>query len=182
MFHYVLFILVLQSVCSLPLNDDNKLLSLILKEDYTDNEYTVVDPKTTISIMNENLISFDPLVLNGYDAQPLIRQLIEKNRESISLTVESNPSKGYIIDKEKKFLKYFTENGGGWNKLYEENPKVHGLTSVSLPVYDKQANLVLVYKSFSQNFLAGEGNLIIYSFDDSNGELKELSRRMIWVS
>ncbi|UJR17305.1 hypothetical protein I4U23_004200 [Adineta vaga] len=184
MLHYVLLLLIIQSnVISLPINDnDNKLLSLILEENYPDNGYTVVNSKTTLQRLNEDSISFDPFVVNGYSVRPLIQQLIEKNREATSLTIESNPTKGYIIDTAEKFSKYFIENGGGWDKLYKDNPKVHGLTSISLPAYDKKTNLVLVYKSFTQHYLAGEGNLILYSFDASNGKLKELSRRMLWVS
>ena len=182
MIGYVLFILIVQSVKSLPFIDDNKLLSLILEEPYVYNGYTVVRLETTIWDLNEYPNASNPWIVHGYDCEPLLRQLIEKNRQPVELTIESDLLNGYIIDKDKKFSQYFLRNGGGWRKLYKENPNVRGLTSVSLPVYDKQTNLVLVYKDVIQHYLAGEGNLIVYSLDTNNGTLQELMREMLWIA
>ncbi|CAF1476944.1 unnamed protein product [Adineta ricciae] len=183
MFDFILIFLIIQSsVVSRSFENDNKLLSLILAEDYPDNGYTVVESKTTLYDVTEDFVIFDPLATSNNNGRRLLRALIEKNRESKALTIGSNASKGYVIDKDDKFSKYFIANGGGWDKLYKENPKVRGLTSVSLPVYDRQTSLVLVYKSFSQDYLAGQGDLILYLFDETNESLKELSRRNLWVS
>ncbi|CAF3016777.1 unnamed protein product, partial [Rotaria sp. Silwood2] len=165
----------------LALYDDNIILPLILENHYGDGRYTVVNPETTISYLNDFHFSIDPLIINGYNCTPLFHELIKKNQQIVNLTIKSDPSNGYIIDQDNTFSKYFLPNGGGWDKLYEENPKVVGLTSVSLPMYDKERNLVMVYKSFIQHYLAGQGDLIVYMLN-KNRTLHELGRRMIWIS
>ncbi|CAF1249908.1 unnamed protein product [Rotaria sordida] len=181
MFKCIFFILILPCVNLLALYDDNIILPLILENHYGDGRYTVVNRETTISYLNNSYSSFDPLIINGYNFTSLLQELIKKNQQTVYLTIKSDLSNGYIIDQDNKFSKYFLPNGGGWDQLYEENPKVVDLTSVSLPVYDTKRNLVMVYKSFTQYYLAGQGDLIVYTLN-KNGTLHELGRRMIWIS
>jgi hypothetical protein len=96
------------------------------------------------------------------------------------LTIESSVKDGYLIDFDKKYEKYFEKGGGGWDKWYKENPKAHGSTTVSLPVYDQKAGLVLVYMGTQSHWLAGSGWVILYRYQ--NGELKELNRAIMYIS
>jgi len=85
-----------------------------------------------------------------------------------------------VIDYDGKFANYFKEDGGGWEKWYKENPKAHGITTVSLPAYDPKTGLVLLYMGTQVHWLAGSGRVILYSYE--KGELKELKRLEMWIS
>lgn len=148
MFNYVLFMLIMQSATFLPLYSDDELLALVLAKFSRDGRYWVVNSKTDFYYFDEFLSWDHSGVLNGSDCQPLYRQLIEKNPESVELTIKTDLSKGYIIDKNGTFAKkYHSRNYDERWKFRRENPNIAGTTSVSLPVYDKQRNLVLIYRS-----------------------------------
>ena len=85
-----------------------------------------------------------------------------------------------MIDFDGKYKKYFKNDGGGWEKWYKENPKAHGSTTVSLPVYDRKTGCVLEYKGTQSHWLAGSGWVILYKYE--KGELKEINRVMLWIS
>lgn len=140
--------LIVRSANFLPLYSDNELLSLILPKYSRNNGYIVVNSKTKMYGLDGFTTSKDSIIVNGYDCLPLIRQLIEKNQQSVELTIESNRSNGYIIDKNGTLAKkYYSLNYLEQFKFEDKNPNFGGFISVSLPVYDEQRNLVLIYKS-----------------------------------
>ena len=102
-----------------------------------------------------------------------------KNQPLAPLTLQSDLSKGYIIDVNDRYSEYLSATGGGWDKLYQENPGFHSLTSVSLPVYDEATNLVFVYKNVVQHYRVSEGSLIVYRLNSVEGELHEVTRRVL---
>lgn len=110
----------------------------------------------------------------------LIDRLFERNKQALRLSIKSSSNDGYIVDYDNIYKTYFHTNGVGWDKWYKENPKAHGSTTVSLPVYDEKSGLVLVYKGTQTHWRAGAGWVILYNFE--KGKLKELKKVMMWVS
>jgi len=168
---------------------ENSLLYLVLKRSYPDGGYTVVSPKARFSdhpiarsaqeIEKSKKSITEHLKTNGVPVAKLVDRLFERNKKKVRLSLESSPKNGYVID-DGKYEKYFEKDGGGWDKWYKENPKAHGTTTVSLPVYDQKAGLVLVYMATVTRGLAGSGWVILYRYE--KGELKELNKVRMWIS
>ncbi len=164
---------------------ENAILAQVLQRQNEDGGFTVVSPTTAFGRREPNAANIkknvkDKIRIEGYDIGPLVDKLIEKNKERIPLSLKSSPEKGYIVDYDGKFKKYFDEGGGGWEKWYKDNPSARGYTRVSLPAYDEQAGVVLVYIGRQSHRLAGAGYIVAYRYED--GQLKELGRVMLWIS
>jgi hypothetical protein len=169
--------------------EENRLLALALEKNFAGNGYTVVAPATNPAwIMQETGKENEPLkkrlretpALKGIETDALLARLAERNRESVRLTLESNAGNGYVIDFDGAFAAYFKEGGGGWQKWRKENPQAHGLTQVSVPVYDAKTGLVLVYIGTQFAPLAGGGYLVFYRLEKD--KLVEVARIMLWIS
>jgi hypothetical protein len=171
--------------------EDNTIIARVLEASSRggDGTYTVVEPETQIrhsglrsrgEIEKFQRFISDGLKVEGVDIGPLVTRFLERNRKPAKLTLESAPEKGYLVDRDGKFTAYFRDEGGGWEKWYKENPKARGMTSVSLPAYDKELGIVLIYKGTQVHWLNGAGYVIAYRFDGKT--LKELGRVMLWVS
>jgi hypothetical protein len=165
------------------------LLGLILAQNHEEDLYVIVEPKTGLGhldINNKEEINQareyikKGLIIQGYDISALLDALFELNRESISLEIESDMQQGYVIDRDSHFMKYFDKNGGEWKKLYQENPKAYGITTVSIPAYDEKSNIILVYVGTQAESLTGAGWIIAYRIEDK--KLTELGRVMLWIS
>jgi hypothetical protein len=170
-------------------DEENKILCLVLKRPFADGGYTVVDPETRLShlegddakeIRQSKRYIAAHLQTNGIVVTKLVDQLFERNKKPGRLTIKSSLTDGYVIDFDGKYAKYFEKGGGGWEQWYKENPKAHGNTTVSLPVYDPRTGLVLVYTGTQSHWLAGSGWVILYRYE--NGGLKEINRVMMWIS
>jgi len=168
---------------------DNALLDQILQQEFKGGAFTVVDPMADLSHLKadkpEDLARSREYVkqgirIEGYDIGPLYDQLIQKNQKPVRLTLKSSPENGYLMDYDEKFASYFKSGGGGWEKWHKENPMTQGWTRVSLPAYDGNAGIVLVYLGTQYDWLAGSGYLIAYQYKD--GKLTELGRVMLWIS
>jgi hypothetical protein len=193
LYYMVLGLLFLLVVCQ-PLNvaadqNDNAILTQVLQRHYRDGGFTVVRPESTLwplqSKEPERVVKtkkhiIDKLKIEGYDLGPLLDKLIDKNKERVSLSLASSPGNGFIVDYDRKFKKYLDSNGSGWGKWYEDNPTAHGLTAVSLPVYDEHTQIVLIYIETQMDELGGVGYIVAYRYE--NDRLKELGRVRLWVS
>jgi hypothetical protein len=120
------------------------------------------------------------LEFKGGDIASLVDRLFERNKQTFRLSIKSSAKDGYVVDYDGKYRAYFKENGGGWEKWYKENPTAHGITTVSLPVYDEKSGLVLVYKGTQTHWRTGAGWVILYNYE--KGKLKELKKVMMWIS
>jgi hypothetical protein len=167
---------------------ENNFLTLVLKRSYPDGGYTVVSPEAKLSHMDirdsqkieqSKKYITEHLNTTGLEVAELVDLLFERNRNAARLSIKSSPEDGYIID-DGKYEKYFEKDGGGWDRWYKENPKTHGSTTVSLPVYDEKSGLVLVYRGTQTQWLAGSGWVILYRYE--KGTLKELNKVMMWIS
>jgi len=168
---------------------DNDILALALHASYGGGGYTVVSPETTLDHMDlnspERMESAKKYILEhikttGYDLGPLIDLLLSKNMKPVRLTLPSAPQAGYLIDYDGRFKNYFAQGGGGWEKWYAENPMAHVWTKVSLPAFDPEQKIVLVYMGTQSHWLAGAGYVIAYRYED--GVLHTIGEVMMWIS
>lgn len=166
--------------------EENRILTLVLKRSYPEGGFTVVAPVTGLAKMDSQDLKqtkkyiAENLQASGVAVTKLFDRLFERNKKRVRLTIKSAPEDGYLIDFDGKYQKYFEKDGGGWEKWYKENPKAHGDTRVSLPVYDQKSGLVLVYMGTQSHWLVGSGWIIVYKYE--KGELIELNKVMMWIS
>lgn len=185
-------ILTIISVCQagepIATNQDNVILEKVLQRRYDDGGFTVIAPMTDVAFLARKEPEAskmkeyvkERIKLEGYDLGPLLDKLLEKNRVANRLSIESHPERGYLVDYDGQFNKYFEKDGGGWKAWYKHHPKAHGHTGVSLPAYDEKHGIVLIYIGTQSDWLAGAGFLVAYRYE--NGNLKELARVMLWIS
>ena len=165
---------------------DEQLYSLLLENPGTDGRYTIIKGQTRLGLSPDSasdetkLYVKDNLEIPGYDASVLLDVFFEANRNSIPLPIESDLTKGYLVDTEGSVDAYFKKDGGGWDKLYEDNPQVRGILTISVPVHDKDRGIVLVYMGVQGGPLLGSG--WITAFKLAEGELTEVGRVMMWIS
>ena len=171
------------------INKDNEILALALMRSYQDGGYTIVAPETRLShldlkdtkeIQQTRNYILDNIEVEGYDLNKLLDHFFERNALSVRLSIKSSPENGYLVDYDRMYEKYFEKNGGGWEQWYKEHPKAHGWTTVSLPAYDPESKIVLLYMGTQSHWLMGSGFLIVFKYDQ--GTLKELKRLMLWIS
>lgn len=115
----------------------------------------------------------------------LVDQLFARNkgsgtRQAVRLTLVSSLTNGYVVDHDGKYAKYFRNDGGSWPRLYEENPKVRGVATVSLPAYDEKTGLVVLYKGTHEHGLQGRGEAILYRYE--SGKLRKLKSVTLWIA
>ena len=170
-------------------DEENKLLSLVLDHKFEDGGYTVVGPQASLSdyvSSDSNDIAKAKSYLKqnfrreGHDIDPLVDQLFARNAAAARISLPSAPDKGYLIDADGKFGKYFEKDGGGWEKWRKDNPKAHGSTQGSRPACDKEKHLLLIYMGTQSDWLAGAGWFLLYDYQE--GKLELLNRIMAWVS
>ena len=158
---------------------DATLLQLVLKGKYADGDYVVVSPQTEeVDKASKDRVVKELKAENDKIGE-LFDKLVEHNQKSVRLAIKSSPNDGYVID-DGKYEKYFQKGGGGWKQWYKEHPRAHGMTSVSLPVFDVKTGLVLIYYGNQYQWLAGTGWIILFKYEQ--GKLVELGRSMLWVS
>lgn len=167
----------------------NDLLALILKTQFKESGYTIVHPETQLGMGLEE----DPaevakskryvregLALKDYDPTKLVDALYAANTPPVRLTLPSSRDDGYLVDTDGTFEKYFETDGGGWEKLRSDNPLAAGTTSVSLPVIDKRAGIVLIYIGTQYDWTAGAGHVLAFRLE--NGQLQKIGEVMMWIS
>lgn len=172
---------------------ENRLIELVLKQNRPDRGYIVVYPETIFDPSPwdpnnpeyaQKAAVFQKTLVQRLEEKgvppALARRLFERNQNSVRLAIPSSLNDGYIVD-DGTYQRYFEKDGpAGWKRWYEEHPEARGYASVSLPVYDETAGLVLVYFAITQGRLHGAGWVILYRYE--NGALKELARERLWVS
>ncbi|MCX6928461.1 MAG: hypothetical protein NT154_35420 [Verrucomicrobia bacterium] len=173
-------------------NLDNTILSLALAGAYPHGGYVVVHPKAELDTVDlgeaqyikDSLSSAAGPSTNGV-VGALVDQLFERNkgsgtRQAVRLTLVSSLTNGYVVDHDGKYARYFRNDGGSWPRLYEENPKVRGVVTVSLPACDKKTGLVVLYKGIHEHGLQGRGEAILYMYE--SGKLRKLKSITLWIA
>ncbi len=190
---FVMVILAASNACAgvdEQADQDNAILQLVLKTSFPDGGYTVVSPETSLSDMssdqskegiesNKKFI-YENLRVGGNEVYLMVERLLARNKMPTKLSIKSSAKDGYVVDYKREFKKYFRKGGGFWPRLHKEHPKVHGITTVSLPIYDEGSGLVLIYKGTQSDGLVGAGHVILYKLE--NGQLNKLRSVMLWIS
>jgi hypothetical protein len=115
--------------------------------------------------------------------QKLIEQFLENNREKQSLQLPAVRGTGFIVDYDGKFNRYFDDDEGGWDALYPDYPNADGYYTVSMPAYDPESSLVLIYCSLIFGlFGADEGLRDVYVFHYRDHALSLVTWEMIWMT
>jgi hypothetical protein len=187
-----LLVLLVMSPCfsmGEDINEDNQILFLALNRSYKDGGYTIVAPETRLShldtkdskeIQQTKKYILDNIEIEGYDLSKLLDHFFERNAISVRLSIKSSLENGYQVDYDRMYEKYFEKNEGGWEQWYKEHPKAHGWTTVSLPAFDPESKIVLLYMGTQSHWLMGSGYIFVFKYD--KGILKELKRVMLWIS
>ena len=136
-----------------------------------------IDPNNLIGVKRTKKYIREELKIKGYDASELIDRLFERNKKSVRLSLESSRADGYVVDYEGEYAKYFKEGGGGLKRWYRDHPTAIGWTGISLPAYDPETGIILVYKDTAIGHYGG-GGLYIYRYE--SGELKEIASVALW--
>lgn len=164
-------------------------MATLLKQVFGNGSYTVISPETCISQVDvENRKELEKtkkyivknLKIRKYNSAELVKALFAYNTKPGRLSLKSSEKDGYLVDYEGAYAKYFEENGGGWEKLRKDHPSANGMTTLSIPAFDKKHNIFLLYIGTQYDYLAGSGNIVAFKVE--NGKIRELSRVMLWIS
>lgn len=179
--------------CTGP-GDEVLLKSLLMQPKLSgnipDGSYFIVSPKTTFfhSLLDvkdkeieQTACKLKEIAKNmDCNFEELLRELIERNRQRITLTVKSDPSNGYLIDYKGEFDTHNFPNWGEWRKWKEKNPNVIANVSLSLPVYNPDSHIILVYSESEDGPWAASGGLVMYKYE--NGKVTHTGGMALWIS
>jgi len=170
-----------------PQPEFERVLIAILTHDHMGgrhNAFDVFDPEMSFHGVLDNEGSQDWLKSkfskNGYDFDTHIETLFSRNAHSTHMTIPSSPEDGYLIDYDGKFSSYLQNSKDGWRKLREENPKAGLMFEISVPAYDQDSGIILVYVGWQNEKNFGQGNVIAFKYQD--GILKEIHRVLVWIA
>ena len=174
-----------------PLQDiklDIESINPMLKEVLLDVQYVVVCKETTnysLQFKNEKELNehkeyiIDELNLKDYDISPLVDEFFKINTQKVLLNFESDDKKVFIIEDTTE--KYFKNNPlEGWNVFHESHPNSQGIVDVSIPAYDRENQIVMVYISKVSGPLAGWGHICVFKLVDNRAVL--IGRVGLWIS
>ena len=98
--------------------------------------------------------------------------------QSITLSLPSDPGKGYVVDADKRYDRDFAELG--WDAWYKKHPKANGFVTVSRPAIDERTGHILVYIGKQWHYTSGQGRIILYRYEA--GQMIEVRYIELWVS
>ncbi len=181
--------------------EDNRIISLVLSEFFGDKPgYRVVDPQLAlpyIGTSSEDREHFGGWIQNGLfipyvQSNPapsrigednfadFVDRFLLKNITLGLLTIESSPQDGYYIDYDSKFARYFKSGEeAGWRRMSFCRPSV-GMADVSLPIYDAETGLIIIYLGTRDAPLVGSGYIFLLQMQD--GELQIISNVLVWIA
>jgi hypothetical protein len=174
------------------IDDYEKIIPLLLSSLHRTDGYVIVKPEFNMSYAggfiaaltehwsSEKLIT--KIKESGYDVSTLLKKLFESNNSTSRrrMGIPSSIELGYLIDYGQQFIKYFGPDTDGWKNFRAANPKGKAYFSISLPVYDPNTKIVLVYISSAGDWLAASGDICAFKYE--NGKLEEIARINIWIS
>lgn len=166
-------------------SEENRILKMVFQKERPGDGYMVVMERTA----NEHLTDWDDdsgknqkwLLESGFP-QELFSKLVENNLRKVRIGLQSDQKAGYFVDSDSSFLRRYWHDSSGWNweKMRCDRPKAMSIAGLSRPVCDKNKSLVLVFISQLRSEMDGEGYVILYKY--RGDELKELKRKIVWIS
>ena len=177
---------------------ENRILTLLLARDPSDGRKMIafVEPKTNTRYIKDYIYPSEEEVKvdlinklvekQGYNETLIwsvnmtFNKFIEINQSSVTLTVKSSIKDGYIIDYDVNSLRYFKSGGSGWERLNLFRRCVGGFLDVTIPAYDSDTGIVIVYLGWMGGPLFGEGGIYVFKFE--NEKLHFITFHELWVS
>ncbi|MFH0785115.1 MAG: hypothetical protein V2B20_24600 [Pseudomonadota bacterium] len=101
------------------------------------------------------------------DISNLVDKFFTRNEDQGRIAVKPSKSDGFQVG---------TENCGKGDR------NCRGSSMVSIPVYDGETGLVLVYRSIVYGPLAASGWIFLYRYDRLSGRLTLIVKQNIWIS
>jgi hypothetical protein len=172
----ILLYIVLGSYANAALDGGIERDLIMLSLERSDGKFDIVDPITIYyppaQRKDWNLdwirVAFKK---QGFDVGNLAGKLHDINHEETKLTIESSINKGFVIDYDLKLKEYLKFNFESFPKLYKDHPNAGCFVSISLPVYDKQSNIVLIEKNYR---CPPGGGAFIQAYRFENGKLTRI--------
>lgn len=168
------------------------LITLILTQELDEGEYHIYSPDMSFGIMGGQAAStsfgggeeylIESFRDQGVEVGKLFEVLFERNQVPERMQIPSSLKDGYIIDYDGYFVSYFENDPemNGWQRLRNENPGAHAFVTISVPAYDLETGIVLVYIGWQGDWLLGEGR--IYAFKYNGIRLMEIASIGLWIS
>ncbi len=181
--------------------EENRVLSLVLVHLLDDSPgYDVISPESSTQglfhpfVFNEREDAIywikyqlwlhdeqEQIVTYGLEDETLSR-LIEHflviNDNPSPLTLKSSPQDGYYIDYDGKYSRYFDNDSGlGWLRMHLCRPMTK-MTYISLPAYDPETGLVLMYIDTTSGEFTSVGH--IYLMKIENEQLETLIQVILY--
>ena len=169
-----------------PTQAENGLLPLILEYNAKEFTWLAGEPKILLGL---DTIVYDNVSINGtkqfmrkhgYEIDALVDRLFALNLSNTIATMNLSDSGEVSIHPNYEYSSYFTPDGGGLSKFYNENQDVRTAFTITMPAYDPETGYVLYYFGWQGGPLVGSGEIRLLKFED--GELTELTAITLWVS
>jgi hypothetical protein len=158
---------------------EEEIIRYLLTQYYEKDRYDIFNPEMALDpcIKKNMLRSF--FQRDGLNVDSLVNELFAKNIKSVRMSIPSAPEKGYLIDYDGKF-QYYLKHINGWGQLRNENPGARSMVYLSVPAYDPNTGLVLIYIGWASDGLLGSGDVILYKY--IFGRLLEIDSVTVWIS
>ncbi|HEY97464.1 MAG TPA: hypothetical protein G4O16_04710, partial [Dehalococcoidia bacterium] len=168
------------------------LIALILTQELDEGEYHIYSPDMSFGIMGGQAAStsfgggkeylIESFREQGVEVGKLFEVLLQRNQAPERMQIPSSLEDGYLIDYDGYFISYFKNDPemNGWQRLRDENPCAHAFVTISVPAYDPETGIILVYIGWQGDWLFGSGD--IYAFEYDGIRLKEIAIINLWIS
>jgi Leucine-rich repeat (LRR) protein len=149
------------------LDDYDRLIPLLFTDQHKKGGYFLVNPETSLPKDCYSQLDYlqNDFIEQGINVSSMLEALLERNTQPTMLDIPSSKNEGYVIGNEK---------------IIDDDPDFQCYITISVPVYDAERNILLVYLGWSGGGLMGSGD--IYAFSYTNGKLVELAKVTLWVS
>lgn len=166
--------------------EDQIMKQLILSEvssvNKNDNTYLVVNPDA--SVEGSLSVGLDQIAKvsdkYGYDFRSLFNRLLENNKDSVRMQINSSIKDGYYIDYDNIFSKDESEYSYDWPSWYVFRPQVSGCMNLSFPAYDPETGYVMVFVKTESGESTWGGYFSIFKYLD--GKLILVENLMIYIT
>jgi Leucine-rich repeat (LRR) protein len=155
------------------LENTDKLLPLLFKDFRIDDRYIVVSQYMYFD--NKYYSRIEELALGfkeqGLDLSVMLEALVERNIKAVKIDIPSDKEEGYIIDYPGAAI----SAGINISESWESDPDCLYGMSFSVPVFDAERNILLVYTATPVC-----GYINAYRYNSS--VLEEIDRIQLWIS
>jgi hypothetical protein len=167
--------------CGVSFSEEKKMLGLTSQEKTIitkvlltyktqDKLLIIVEPKTKM----ENDRRALNYVKKGFRAQghrfeTVVDRLFKRNRESVVIDISSDKTQGYVFSGDIQVEKDLKNDNNVQDVLKKDQPYSDAIYSLSIPVYDDKAGIVLIYEEMA-GWDGGIQRILAYKYDGNKLE------------